>query len=428
MVGVPHSTGCALCRERRIKCDQAKPQCSQCLKFRRPCPGYRRTYRFQDERPALERRHQLSTSPRSSVDGANELRQAVPSDDEQHQPAQHQPVSFMRFITNAFPIFHEINSFRATDYPNLSAHINFSADRSFYLAAAAHCVSLVFQEISGMEDSLLNNGRHTYNHAIHAVRQASSLEQSSNKAEVLGAIILLSIYEMRVQTIPDGWLNHAQGVEAIMEELGAQAHTYGFARACYIFFRGFLIAYALQRGQPCFLEKEEWQQLAERIRSEDSQKLGNDAAFVDVTERIFTEFVKFPRYTYEAQLQSRVPNDREAFHLLSRILDSRKELQLLLSELKDLITADLARENSTASQEDTLNAPTLLLHGVESALVLSHDLEDRVAMTPVPLFRVSPGLTRIIETGAIVRDASWLDQMACSMGLLGARVVDGNTP
>ncbi|KAJ5724441.1 hypothetical protein N7493_006169 [Penicillium malachiteum] len=65
MVGVPHSTGCALCRERHIKCDEAVPECTQCQRYGRACPGYRRTFRFQDEGPSLARRHR--SVPRKRV-------------------------------------------------------------------------------------------------------------------------------------------------------------------------------------------------------------------------------------------------------------------------------------------------------------------------------------------------------------------------
>ncbi|RFU24838.1 hypothetical protein B7463_g11496, partial [Scytalidium lignicola] len=35
------SKGCQNCRERKIKCDQARPGCGQCAKLQKECPGYR---------------------------------------------------------------------------------------------------------------------------------------------------------------------------------------------------------------------------------------------------------------------------------------------------------------------------------------------------------------------------------------------------
>lgn len=42
MVNTGHrSTGCATCKLRRIKCDEARPQCRKCTKGKRTCTGYR---------------------------------------------------------------------------------------------------------------------------------------------------------------------------------------------------------------------------------------------------------------------------------------------------------------------------------------------------------------------------------------------------
>ncbi|EXJ78938.1 hypothetical protein A1O3_08438 [Capronia epimyces CBS 606.96] len=39
-IGRP-STGCGLCRKRRVKCDEGRPGCRNCMRLNKPCPGYR---------------------------------------------------------------------------------------------------------------------------------------------------------------------------------------------------------------------------------------------------------------------------------------------------------------------------------------------------------------------------------------------------
>lgn len=46
MVGVPRSNACALCLSRRVKCDEARPSCSNCVKYGATCPGYVRGAKF----------------------------------------------------------------------------------------------------------------------------------------------------------------------------------------------------------------------------------------------------------------------------------------------------------------------------------------------------------------------------------------------
>ncbi|KAK6088344.1 White-opaque regulator 1-like protein 2 [Seiridium cupressi] len=45
------SQGCQNCRQRRIKCDKVKPECSQCIRVGKKCPGYRDqlSLMFRDE-------------------------------------------------------------------------------------------------------------------------------------------------------------------------------------------------------------------------------------------------------------------------------------------------------------------------------------------------------------------------------------------
>lgn len=46
MVGVPRSKGCALCLSRRVKCDEVKPGCGNCLRYGADCPGYDKSRKF----------------------------------------------------------------------------------------------------------------------------------------------------------------------------------------------------------------------------------------------------------------------------------------------------------------------------------------------------------------------------------------------
>lgn len=83
------SKGCGQCRTRKIRCDQTRPACSQCVRAKRECPGYRDqlALMFRDESTAVIRKakaegkaenkkasssktssppHSSSVSPRSS--------------------------------------------------------------------------------------------------------------------------------------------------------------------------------------------------------------------------------------------------------------------------------------------------------------------------------------------------------------------------
>ncbi|KAF1984424.1 hypothetical protein K402DRAFT_395772 [Aulographum hederae CBS 113979] len=63
------SRGCHLCRKRRVKCDESKPRCGQCIKLGKECPGYRSESDliFRNENVAVIQRSQRGDAAKAPV-------------------------------------------------------------------------------------------------------------------------------------------------------------------------------------------------------------------------------------------------------------------------------------------------------------------------------------------------------------------------
>ncbi|KAF7174382.1 hypothetical protein CNMCM5623_007085 [Aspergillus felis] len=238
MVGVPHSTGCALCRERRIKCDEAIPQCSQCRKYGRPCPGYRRTFRFQDEGPALQRRHQSRSqsrrSPETTTDAAAAaaavrnnalamMRQTRSEDSFSSQAQAHlqhqmqlqmqQPHLFASFLHSAFPTLYTSNIFRAHNRPDFLAHVasSYASGEAPYLAATLACLTSIYTaQFSPDSAQHTRHSRQLYAQALTHVAAALH-SPAALSAPLLATIMMLAVYEMYARTSPDAFVVHVDG-------------------------------------------------------------------------------------------------------------------------------------------------------------------------------------------------------------------------
>lgn len=72
------SLGCELCRRRKIRCDQTRPACGQCIKHGVDCPGYRDlgTSNFLDESQAVIRRAQSKRDNSTSSSSSSRRRQS----------------------------------------------------------------------------------------------------------------------------------------------------------------------------------------------------------------------------------------------------------------------------------------------------------------------------------------------------------------
>ncbi|KAI8628614.1 hypothetical protein F5Y19DRAFT_107371 [Xylariaceae sp. FL1651] len=69
------SQGCQSCRTRRIKCDKKRPECSQCIRVGKKCPGYRDqlSLMFRDESSkVIQKAHAQWGTPESPADSSPE--------------------------------------------------------------------------------------------------------------------------------------------------------------------------------------------------------------------------------------------------------------------------------------------------------------------------------------------------------------------
>ncbi|KAL5360441.1 hypothetical protein BJX96DRAFT_175297 [Aspergillus floccosus] len=440
MVGVPHSTGCARCRERRIKCDEAIPDCTQCRRYGRPCPGYRRTFRFQDERPALERRHQSSsnrpspTTPqqRTLPDAAAlTMIQAHIARDDPHihpsgsgavftqQQQQHQqPQLFAEEMRTSLPaLSFQLRCRRAGNGPDCAAYIASSFGQSAAQDGAVTCVTAMVRASRTHDRGLMKTARQAYAATLQQVALAlqctntseGTRSEGARGADMLAAVMMLTVYEMYAQTSRDAWVVHADGVRRLMGSRGASAHGTGWARACYLAFRGLLVAAAVQEGTACFLAGDEWQDLARRVRAEDVRRGGEWAGFVCAADRAFMEIVLCPGFLAEARSVQEVSALRE---LVARVRVSRGRLVRVATELRVSVQAC----------EGVVGA-ALVLQGVESAVDLLDGLLERLRENEVRPFRVVSALGRCLAAPSGARDVTALDRVASSMGMLGTVLV-----
>jgi len=298
--------------------------------------------------------------------------------------------------------------------------------------------------------------------------------------------MMLSVFEMYAQTSKDAWTQHANAVKQLMLRRGVQAHESGFGRSCYIAFRGFLIATAVFEGKPCFLDEEEWQDFAMRVQMEDSQKPGEWSVFVEISELVFVELSKCPRYLSEASAITVSSSTEEMMSLVERIYGTRKKLLDLTDELKLSIAAHSQRKQGISFRPGSFigpvpqvfpeTSPSLLLQGASSAVVALDQLLERLknyapasirlepprleeAFSPTPSadstsetlsqdssprtissigsprptfslpFRVVSDLGRGPSRTTDKEDpraVTWLDRIASSMGMIGAEIVYEN--
>lgn len=312
-----------------------------------------------------------------------------------------------------------------------------------------------------------------YGLSLNEVVRSLSRPQHAMSDNMLCTAMMLSVYEMYAQTNPDAWVVHSNAVRQLMVSRGPGAHRKGFGRSCWIAFRGFHIATAVYQGQPCFLDGEEWQSYSKYVMAEDCQKPGEWSAYAVISDKVFMEIARCPRYISESrELLSSENGSREAFEsLMQRIQDTSDRLHALTADLSASINSHSQRQQGIIRRPGAFvgpvpeifpeTGPSLLLRGSENIQAtlcqLSGRLGDKLRIQVVEElspetavnsprsdgssdslpshanskafklpFRIYSELGRgPLQTsdGNDPRAVIWLDRVASSMGVLGTKVI-----
>lgn len=436
---------------------------------------------FQDEGPRLQARHQkkrpaasgghartdaevvkTNGSKQSSILTTNSIDERVHPTLVRQSFINQQPRIFKDFVCAAFPTMFYHNAFRFGDgltFPDWAVK-HFGSKQ--YYDAAVSCLSAEYLGHLTKDPRFHHFSRQKYSQALKAVRKALDTEEASSDSMIFAAI-LLSFYEMNMRTTRDAWLCHSRAVKQLMLKRGMEFHLSGSGRVCHFAYRPFLIAAALYEGEPCFLDEDKWQNLADILRVEDSQKHSEWSFYIDVYEMIFMELVKCPRYIQEARQVGSLTS-LEAELLTRRIRMTCDRLRMLSDELRSMLASDSQRKQGiivhsfVGPEPKTFpeTSPSFILGAAVNTMSILEQLFTRLS-TPVYIDQNSPSFSGTSSSSSTPQSVSssdggrpsfdfrftcelhgglkqdeprpftWLDRVAGSMGLLGAAIVYEDT-
>ncbi|KAF4444597.1 hypothetical protein FACUT_559 [Fusarium acutatum] len=250
MVGVPRSTGCRLCRTRKVKCDTLKPSCGNCIKYGAECPGYSRGLKFVDEKHQIRQRgrrqgksEEVSTSSSSSTTGSD----IATSDSETWSLVRPSP-TLLRLELPRGPLLLNMiesstNYTRSTDVFILLSWLNIDRLGKRALLDGAICsFALHLTGKANSNANLVAKSRTIYGLALNELQAALQHSTEWKASETLCAAILLCYFELFAgTTVPDTWIQHAKGIGTLMEQRGPAAHAEGWDAAMLLSCRGILV-------------------------------------------------------------------------------------------------------------------------------------------------------------------------------------------
>jgi hypothetical protein len=215
------SAGCFECRKRKVRCDEAKPECNTCLRRGTKCPGYRPTQSFilhqfnqQSDKPALIREDE--TRYQNVNQSPTTVRSAKPREDSIQAVARVSPQH------GDMPIPKQVSSVAADRIQHVGTFIQLYLPRtngpalpppsalmlglpsmpanSDVLMAAIDALSAAQLAVDNRNYPLINRSRSLYGTALSQMLRAVQDPGVACKDETLLATYLLTLYEVFIST------------------------------------------------------------------------------------------------------------------------------------------------------------------------------------------------------------------------------------
>ncbi|KAL4876069.1 Zn(II)2Cys6 transcription factor [Aspergillus karnatakaensis] len=199
MVYCGRSRGCYLCRKRKIKCDEALPECGNCRVYGRPCPGYRLESIFRNETSKVEqlvkksggvpagkelarRRGSASSLTLHRVADSSWEERAVCYFFDQYTSGgdADEAISYLASLPSLYSICRDTGSESPT-----SSCLRLAVDATALMTLSNHVNA----------PPLVLRARQYYGSALRGLRQALDTQTQAVKDETFATMVLLSLFE-----------------------------------------------------------------------------------------------------------------------------------------------------------------------------------------------------------------------------------------
>ncbi|KAJ5569535.1 transcriptional regulator family: Fungal Specific TF [Penicillium hispanicum] len=243
------STGCHLCRKRKIKCDEARPGCRNCAVYGRPCPGYRPNAVFRHETSKVQWQAKRDVSTSSAVSRQTLTPPADSSDVVEIQrvsPARSSPLTLHALADatweqRALCYFFDQYTINGQNEDGMG-HLEYlpslyvendgageALSPSSCLRWAVDATALITLANASHAPPLMIKARQGYGKALRILREVLASPTEAVKDETFASVILLSLFEDISGERKGLYSSHTAGFEFLMRSRGVRqlAHQRG---------------------------------------------------------------------------------------------------------------------------------------------------------------------------------------------------------
>jgi len=293
------STGCFECRKRKVRCDEAKPECNICVRRGTKCPGYRPTQSFilhkfdeQTDRPNLikedETRYRYANQSPTTTTTSKSPRDSVVAKRPEPGTEAHGTQLPKRVSPIAADRIQHLGTFVALYLPRadgpalpppsaLMLALPSMPANSEVLLAAVDALSAAQLAVDNRNNPLINRSRSLYGTALGQMLKAIQDPNTVLKDETLLSTYLLTLYEVFVGVNQGhGFFYHVQGLLHLLRQRGPASFQSRLSMQIYhaVRYNSLSIGYHMRKAS--MLDTPEWLTVTVRAAKVDPYVALND--------------------------------------------------------------------------------------------------------------------------------------------------------
>ncbi|KAH8817482.1 hypothetical protein F5884DRAFT_779531 [Xylogone sp. PMI_703] len=292
MVGVPgRSRGCLTCRQRKIKCDEALPTCSQCRRSRRryTCTGSVTglfisiatpehtkqrsvTQKRQDHIESKASKDSFQSSYRTVHNGrasnvlAPEMMLEFPLPPYPPSPTEALVQHFISHFIRTFGDTRNAPPFWLDQLPEL-----YASSMSGPFKDSVRAATTLFYGVLTRDIPIQTEANRHYAKALHGLRsrlesgnlptaQQATLASTvlTSNSMVICATIMMCHFEMMTSSSPHGWINHIEAAASMIEARGPENCRLGLEHQMFLTVRLFTLFVSMTTNKVHRFTSEPW--------------------------------------------------------------------------------------------------------------------------------------------------------------------------
>ncbi|CAI6337396.1 unnamed protein product [Periconia digitata] len=230
------SAGCFECRKRKVRCDEARPECNTCTRRGKQCPGYRPTQSFvihkfdeQNEKPAIiredENRYRFAQQQKTNNNVVRfQTEHARPVDQPVLTRVSPIAIERVQYVGTFISLYLPKAEIQALPPPSALILSLPSIPASETLLAAVDALAAAQLAVANRNYTLINRSRSLYSTALSRMLLAVQSPTQQLEDETLLATYLLTLYEVFVGiTQGHGFFYHVQGLLHLIKLRGPES-------------------------------------------------------------------------------------------------------------------------------------------------------------------------------------------------------------